>query len=511
MQSSENLQTEIQNLLDAHHEWLLIYPAGRSFALQNTELEIAFERGKLLLGFPGDKGFQTWRIADFQTKNNEIGLNLTRNFEKEQAKIRLVPRALAKDLSDSVELARLEKANKTASIIKETFPKIKLVRVELNKENGRFAQIVFENPNGKRIEALADVSENLTPEILLSTAILRLVKLQRRKKYPVETIWIVGEKQQAKKLQKLHALLKEDWKSKILIKEISREGLERQKVKGKGQNTEVEIIDCEPLGIKDLWRGAKANEIRPAESAEESETARKIIEFSPAEIDAVFSKHGETLRFNGLPFARARRIFDNEKVWFGVEKSRQILSENNFDELIELIENLRAFRRFDSPNKRHALFQAAPEAWLEAILRRNIKLLDANLILSPLYQQFRAERERIDLLALRKDGRLVIIELKTAADREMVFQAADYWRKIELQRRRGNLQKARLFGDVEIADAPAICYTVAPTLSFHRDFDFLANTIAPEIEIHRFNLAENWRENPKVLERQKVCKKNLGI
>jgi len=505
------LSQNLQNLLDAHHEWLLIYPTGKSFSFQNTEIEVVFERNRTLFSFLDDKGFQTWRVADFQTKNNEISLNLTRNFEKERTKIRLVPRVLAKDLGDSVELERLEKANKIAQIFKENLPKIKLVRVELNKENGRFAQIIFENPNGQRTEILADASESLTPEILLSTAILRLVKLQNRKKNPSETIWIASEKKQAKKLQKLHALLKENWKAKILIKEISRQDLERQKVKGKRQNSEVEIIDCEPIAIKDLWRGAKASEIKSAESVSLSETARKIIEFSPEEIDAVFDKHGETLRFNGLPFARVRKVFDDERVWFGVEKSRRILSENNFDEFIELIENLRTFRRFDSPNKRHAFFETAPEAWLEAGLRRNIKLLDANLILSPIYHQFRAERDKIDLLALRTDGRLVIIELKAATDREMIFQTADYWRKIELQRQTGNLQKARLFGDAEIADAPSICYTVAPTLSFHRDFEFLASTISDEIKIHRFNLAENWRETLKVLERHEVGEKNLGI
>jgi hypothetical protein len=503
MQNSEKLQTEIQNLLDAHHEWLLIYEAGRSFALQNREIEIAFERGKLLLGFPCDKGFQTWRIADFQTNNNEINLKLTRNFEKERVKIRLVPRALAKELRDSVELARLAKANKIAALLKDTYPRIKLVRVALNKENGRFAQIVFENPHGRQIEALADVSENLTPEILLSAAILRLARLEHRKKNPVETILIIGEKKQARKLQKLHALLKENWQSKILIREISREVAPAQ--------SEETLKDLPCLRIADLWRGVKAGEVKTAQSIHRSETARKIIEFAPEEIDAVVSNHGETLRFNGLPFARVRRIFEQEKVWFGVEKSRQILSENNFDEIFELIESLRAFRRFDSPNKRHAFFHAAPEAWLEAVLRKNIRLLDANLILSPLYQQFRAERDKIDLLAVRRDGRLVIIELKTAADREMVFQAADYWRKIERQRRIGNLHKARLFGAAEIADAPAICYLAAPTLSFHRDFDFLASTISPEIEIHRFNLAENWRENLKILDRREVCKKNLGI
>ena len=124
--------------------------------------------------------------------------------------------------------------------------------------------------------------------------------------------------------------------------------------------------------------------------------------------------------------------------------------------------------------------------------------------MSPLYNQFRAEKDKIDLLALHRDGRLIVVELKVSPDREMIFQAADYWRKIELQRKSGNLQKAKIFGDLEIADAPTICYLVAPALSFHRDFDFLAKTVSKEIEIYRFDINENWRESLKVLRREKL-------
>ncbi len=235
-----------------------------------------------------------------------------------------------------------------------------------------------------------------------------------------------------------------------------------------------------------------------------SNSAREIIKFSPEKIDVIFSKQGETLRFHGLPFARLRRVLTEEKVWFGVEKEKRMLSKNTEKDFFDLIENLKKYRCFDSPNKRHLFYNSAPEAWLESLLRRNIKLLDANLILSPVYHQFRAGREKIDLLALRKDGRLVIIELKVAPDREMIFQAADYWRKIELHRQKGNLQKAKIFGDLEISGNPTICYLVAPTLSFHPDFNFLAQTVSDEIEIHRFNLAEHWRDDLKVLERREA-------
>jgi len=235
-----------------------------------------------------------------------------------------------------------------------------------------------------------------------------------------------------------------------------------------------------------------------------SRAAAEIVKLAPDKIDFVVTRHGETLRFFGLPFVRIRVISATEKVWFGTEPAKRILNEQRREEFFELLETLETYRQFDSTNKHHEFFRLAPEAWLEAILRGNIKLLDGNLILSPIHNQFRAASDTIDLLALRRDGRLVVIELKVAPDREMIFQAADYWRKIELERRSGNLKAAKIFGDLEIADKPTIVYLAAPTLSFHRDFNFLSKTVSSEIEIYRFDLNENWRENLKVMKVSKV-------
>ncbi len=503
----EDTFTELIKMLDSCNEWLLIHSSGKTFALQKDEIELNLEHHKILFSFLDEKGFQTWRIVEFKQKKGEILLELTRNFEKEREKIRLVPRISAKELDESIELARLEKANKIAGSLASEIKNTKLVRVALNKENGRFGQIFFEYLSGKQTAAIADVSDTATPEILVSTAILWLTKLERRKKRPIETVWILAEKKLLKKVRKLHALLRENWKEHIKLWEISRQVVSSSKSqvpspKSQIQNQKSGIIECSPLDIHHLWR-EKPSEISLTENTNISRIAQEIIKLAPEKIDVLFTKQGETLRFEGLPLARVRKTLSAEKCWFGIERDKRILNEKLREDFFDLLENLETYRRFDSPNKRHALFEFAPEAWLEAILRRNIKRLDANLILSPLYNQFRAEAGKIDLLALRKDGRLIIIELKVAPDREMIFQAVDYWRKIELNRRKGNLQQAKLFGDLEIADAPTLCYLVAPTLSFHRDFNFLAQTVSPEIEIYRFDLAENWRENLKVLRRAK--------
>ncbi len=493
--------TKLSELLRFRNEWLLVDSSGKSFALQTGEIELELKLGKILLGFPSDKGFQTWRVASFEQKRDEIIFNLTRNFESDREKVRLVPRVPARELSEAIEQARLEKANEIARLIIAETQNAKLVRVALNEEGGRFAQIIFETGSGKQIAGLADVSGAATHENLVAFAILWLAKLQNRKKNPVENIWVLAGKKRAKNLQKLHAILRQNLKSKIEIFEISPKSAKTKISERETLNQSLKRLEA--IGFEHLWR-EKPKTIGSLETTEISWTAREIINLAPEMIDAVLAKQGETLCFFGLPFARVRRVAGEEKVWFGTENKRQLLTKNNLAEFSALVEELKIYRRFDSTNKRHALFRLAPEAWLEAILRRNIKLLDANLVLSPIHNQFRAERDKIDLLALRSDGRLIVIELKVAPDREVVFQAADYWRKIELQRRAGNLQAAKVFGDLEISDKPALIYLVAPMFSFHRDFDFLAQTITKEVETFRFDLNENWREDLKVIRRGKV-------
>jgi hypothetical protein len=489
----ENSFAEITKKLNSHNEWLLIGASGKSFPLQRGEIEFTFEREKIIFGFLSDAGFQIWRVADCQIEPEKITLDLTRNFGRELEKIRLVPRIPASELDRVVELARLEKANQIARLIVAETRGTKLLRVSLNEENGRFAQITFEKSDKKQIAVLADVADAATPENLLTTAIVWLAKLENRKK-PIETVWILAEKKLYKNLRKIHALLRESWRAKIYVKEISRQDAKKRR---------KEILEIPSITFNNLWR-EKPPKISLTENTELSETATEIIKLAPEKIDVIFTKHGETVRFFGLPFARVRRFADVEKAWFGIERDKRILNENSRAEFFHLVENLEIYRRFDSPNKRHALFRLAPEAWLESLLRRNIKLLDGNLILSPIHNQFRSANDTIDLLALRRDGRLIVIELKVAPDREMIFQAVDYWRKIELERRSGNLGKAKIFGDLEISNEPTLVFLAAPTLSFHRDFEFLSKTVSPEIEIYKFSLNENWRENLKVMKVYKV-------
>jgi hypothetical protein len=222
----------------------------------------------------------------------------------------------------------------------------------------------------------------------------------------------------------------------------------------------------------------------------------------------VRARHGETLRFNGLPFARVRRVAGREHLWFGVGPRRALLEEGNEQEFLNLLEALREHRRAGARERRHALYRASPEAWLEALLRRDVTRLDPGLRLAPIHAQFRAApgsaanaARPVDLLALRRDGRLVVIELKVAEDASLALQGADYWRRVEAQRRAGHVARARLFGDAELSDEPPLLYLVAPMLRFHRSFHTLARCLDPRIETYRLDLNEDWREGPRVVRR----------
>ena len=261
---------------------------------------------------------------------------------------------------------------------------------------------------------------------------------------------------------------------------------------------------------QELWK-KKLARFRPVAAAAPSEMSATIISEAPHAIDVVHARHGETLRYFGLPFARVRSLLGRHGIWFGIDRAhRRLLDESTWNEWQNLLRDLREHRSALALDHRHTFYRAAPEAWLESLLRRDITRLDPGLIIAPLHAQFRTAHAAklgirpIDLLALRQDGRLVVIELKISEDREHVLQGADYWRRVEAHRRRGHIAKAKLFGARKVRDEAPLVYLVAPTLRVHPSFQTLSHCISPDIEIYRFDINEDWRSGVRVMRRHKT-------
>lgn len=479
---------EIAEKLGTFSEWLLIRDTAASFPLLCEEIAVDEDAGKLILRFVDDKGVQQRRVTGGGISGDEIVLETAAGFGKTKETLRFVPRTPAAELTAAIEAARLNKANEIAALVELSFAGARLGRIALNVDNGRIAQIEYTLPPNTAAAAIADVTAKLSAESLLASAAAWLETLELRRKRPVLSIGIVSERRRARELQKLHALLSAKWRSKVHIIMIERAAGEPR----------LDILA--ERRISGLWR-EKPRKLTLPPVCERSQTARRLIERADGKIDIVNGKHGETLRFNGLPFVRIRTLMGREKVWFGTGRQQHLLGDDTQKRLSSVIADLDAYRAAASRNQRHTLYRSAPEAWLESILRRNIAAIDANLIISPIYGQFRSAGRKIDLLALRRDGRLVIVEVKAHPDRNAVFQAAGYWRHIELQRRHGILAEANLFDGREIIDKNALVYLVAPAWSFYAGLDKFAAMLSPEIELWRFELHEDWRRRIKVVRR----------
>jgi hypothetical protein len=324
-------------------------------------------------------------------------------------------------------------------------------------------------------------------------------------------LWLVVSRDLSGAMQERVALLREDVRAAIRIYEheeassSSVEALDERAKRTSLTSVEIPLLDA---------LLARATRFSRPPRVSLSETAERLVALAPTEIDVIRARRGETLRFNGLAFARVRRVLDVEHVWFGVQGAGQkvLLGEENWRGLAKLIDELKGHRRADVGDTRHAYFRAAPEAWLESILRRDITRLDPGLIISPLHVQLRTSRESagaggarpVDLLALRRDGRLVVVELKVSEDAALPVQGADYWRRVEAHRLGGELRRARLFGELDIADEPPLVYAVAPVFRFHRAFPQLSRMIDPAVEMFRFDINEDWRAGVHVLRRTRV-------
>lgn len=206
------------------------------------------------------------------------------------------------------------------------------------------------------------------------------------------------------------------------------------------------------------------------------------------------------IEINGLEIARAH-CGRRPRIEFGIE-SRRTLSERNREELAELVKAVAFHRRAGASDRQHPFYRIAAESWLESILRRDITLLDPNLLPGSLYSQVPAIKQSgerfIDLLAARSDGRLVVIELKVSEEPELPFQGLDYWLRVEWHRARGDFTKRGYFREISIADAPALVYLAAPRLRFHKNFALLAGSIESRVPIFRAAINDNWRDGLKV-------------
>jgi hypothetical protein len=504
----EAARSRIAELLAAHAEWFCTLSdgtsqAGKTEALGRSELDVAIAHGRVILTSWTETGSRSWKIFSWEWTGEKLLLQASRRMGAERPLIELVPRASASAIALTVKAARQARCEQLGRLACSLQAGAKLERTALSPgarrgQPGRYARILLRQKH-QRIAVTGSVASSKASDAdaFLSSALMWFKRTSERARPPyIQQLWLVVDSDLVKPTVQRVVLLRQSLREAIAVYEVNQ------------QLSEMKPVDVPARD--DLWKRRLAR-FPPVAFAESSEITKRLLGVAPRAIDVVNARHGETLRYFGLPFARVRQVMGSERLWFGVESSRRrLLEEKTENEWMNLLTDLLEYRSAEASDHHHALYRNAAEAWLESLLRRDITRLDPGLIIAPLHAQFRTARggvlgvRPVDLLALRQDGRLVVIELKISEAREHVMQGADYWQRVEAHRRRGHIARAKLFDDRKISNESPLVYLVAPTLRVHPSFNALARSIAPDIEIYRFDINEDWRAGVRVMRRLRV-------
>ena len=220
------------------------------------------------------------------------------------------------------------------------------------------------------------------------------------------------------------------------------------------------------------------------------EAVARIRQIVPDVEGVVLSAAEVAFRLHGLEFARARLTSGEgfrhgREIVFGLGASETVLDAANEQEFLELLHAVEAARHSGGQH-RDALYRIAPERWLESEVLRDVMGVDSRLDTACVYSQVPAfsasDRAMIDVLAVTRQGRLAVLELKADEDIHLPLQGLDYWSRVCWHQQRGEFQRFGYFPGHELSQEPPLLLLVAPALHVHPATDTLLRYISPEID-----------------------------
>jgi len=228
---------------------------------------------------------------------------------------------------------------------------------------------------------------------------------------------------------------------------------------------------------------------------------------------AVLAPSEVGFRLRGLEFAHARVAAEGfrnrQEVVFGTAAVENILTDQNNAQFESLVRQLAQVRQPGGPRE-HPCWRMHPERWLESLAIQDVSSLDDRLAPAPVYSQVpafsAADRAMIDVLAVTRDGRLAVVELKADEDIHLPLQGLDYWARVEWHHARGEFSQFGYFPSTELAPGSPLLILVAPAFHIHPATDTLLRFFAPEIEWTLAAIDEHWRDQVRVVFRKRARK-----
>lgn len=240
------------------------------------------------------------------------------------------------------------------------------------------------------------------------------------------------------------------------------------------------------------WQGSY---VEPNEQARA--TFREVAAQSEAEV--VEDLHGGLhLEVRGLPIAICRG--DRVQVGLSLREASRKVTANT---LLPVARDVARVRCATSAQPNHDLYRSYPERWLEGVVRDGIRridpLIDPHSVRRQVTGFLGIHHTRTDLLALDRNGHLVIIEVKVAEDIALPIQALDYYTRLRLHIDRGQIQASSLYPNRVVRNVPPRLLLVAPALHFHPTNETVLRFFESSISARQIGLAIEWRRKLRVV------------
>ncbi len=287
------------------------------------------------------------------------------------------------------------------------------------------------------------------------------------------------------------------------------------------QNGVLREVDIRNFGnVETRLRPRRAEE---AILAPHRELLQQLMGGREAEVDVQADPEGNTvlLWVRGVECARIEGRL-NPKITYGLPRPRHRLAEGDWETFHRFLEEV--LGEIPAPAVKDqgqgpARSGAPPvvcrsELWLEGILAKDPSRIDHLLDPDHVYRQVFSlagdDRGVLDLLTRTRGGRPAVLELKLHEEVNFVMQGLDYWMRVKWLNERGEFQKAGYFPETDLLSsppatlAPPILYLISPAFRFHSTTDPVAGFLSPEVEVRKIGIAENWREEVRVLFRRTI-------
>jgi hypothetical protein len=509
--------------------WQVFAGEASLTTIHDTNCELSVEWGKLIFAWWDEQRSQSWRVTAYEIEEAELLLQVTRGLGQEMTTLTLRNEAkwrekVAFENLDLPERRRVY-ARTLARLLAARFGGIRLQNATPGATNSelavgsparRYARLRW-TLGGETVLAVGVSEAESQTEIdgVIAAGLVWLANFNRQR----------AARQSSEQAKRLWFCLPRGHSEKAMA-ETAMERLTLLNTSHLGAHFECFEVDerreeLRPvqLATQNELLNAHPRELKWPESAPTSNGWReRIIRLAPDLIEFRQIAGRESYAINGLEFARLS-YGEEAGLKFGVAGLRDergeietssfsTLSEANFHRLERLVREIITHRSAQTPDRRHPFYRLREEAWLESLLRRDIRTLDAAFDDRFVYSQIPAwrgeERSVIDLLTVNHEARLAVIEIKATEDAQLPLQGMDYWLRVEQARLRGEFARRGLFAGIELAGSPPLLYLVAPRLRFHRTFAIVSRCLSSQIEAYQVGLNANWRQGARVRSIERV-------